>query len=204
MTNTIPCIFLLLLMHLCTSVSAASALAPPSQCDELRLENQRLRALLERLSARYREQPEFEPRGTGRLSEERHAISGTARALLQAEDAAIVQGEANTNECPVRSAAISGEEECQQAAGVLGIMLSGSSLDPAFPKACYLYAGYAFFNTHPVGSTNPYASPICYARTSVPTPAPTRIGDTISPSAVPTMEGAVRLDCAVASSVLPV
>ena len=70
--------------------------------------------------------------------------------------------------------------------------------------ACYLYAGYAFFNTHPVGSTNPYASPICYARTSVPTPAPTRIGDTISPSAVPTMEGAVRLDCAVASSVLPV
>jgi hypothetical protein len=192
MTNTISCIFLLLLMHLCTSVSAASALAPPSECDELRLENQRLRALLERLSARCREQPEFEPRGTGRLSEERHAISGTARALLQAEDAAIVQGEANTNECPVRSAAISGEEECQQAAGVLGIKLSGSFLDsdPAFPKACYLYAGYAHFNPHPVGSTDPDSRPICYARTSVPTPAPTHIGDTISPTAAPTMEGA--------------
>ena len=67
--------------------------------------------------------PEFEPWGIGRLNKERHAIRGTARALLQAEDVAIVQGEANTNECPVGSAAISGEEECQQAADVLGIEL---------------------------------------------------------------------------------
>jgi hypothetical protein len=190
MTNSIPCIFLLLLVHLCTSVSASSALAPPSECDELWLENQRLRALLERLSARSREQPKFEPWVIGRLSEERHAIRGAARALLQAEDAAVVQGEANTNECPIGSAAINGEEECQQAADILGIKLLDSGLHPAFPKACYLYAGYAHFNPHPVGSNDPDARPVCYARTSVPTPAPTRMGDTISPTAAPTMEGA--------------
>ncbi len=183
-------ICLLLQMHGLASISAASALAPPSECDELRLENQRLRALLERLSARCREQPEFEPRGIGRLSEERHAIRGTARALQQAEDAAVVQGEANTNECPVGSAAMSSAEECQQAADILGIEFAYSFSYPASPKACYLFDGQIIFNPHPVGSTDPDSRPICYARTSVPTPAPTRIGDTISPTAAPTMEGA--------------
>jgi hypothetical protein len=183
-------IYLLLQMHGLTSISVLSALTPPSECDELRLENLRLRALLERFSARCREQPEFEPR---RLSEERHGIRVTARALLQAEDAAVVRGEANTNECPVGSAAMSSAEECEQAADILGIDFSDIFPSPDLPKACYLYGGLIFFNTHPIGSAEPISRPICYAQTSVPTPAPTRIGDTISLTAVPTMKGAARL-----------
>ncbi len=155
-----------------------SAQTPPSECDELRLENQRLRELVGRLSA-------LCPKRT-----EADAVRGTARALLRTEDTAVVLGEDNTNECPIRSAVMSSQEECEGAGAILGNDYYDTYLDPDWPKGCFLYAGYVNFNAHPVGSAYSYAKPICYLRTAAPTPAPTRIGDTISPTALPTTEGA--------------
>ena len=163
----------------------ASADMPPSECDELRLENQRLRELLDRRSARCPERTDLEAPGEGP-----RVIRGTVRALLRTEDAAVVKGEDNTNECPVGSAFISSPEECERAGAILGYDYYTTYLEPDYPKGCYLYAGYTYFNAHPVGSANPSAGTVCYLRTAAPTPAPTRIGDTISPTALPTTEGA--------------
>jgi hypothetical protein len=158
---------------------------PPSGCDELRLENQRLRELVDRLSALCPEcaAPDAPGEGPG-------AVRGTARTLLRMDESAVVQGEDNTNECPVGSAVISSPEECEKAGALLGSDYYDTYLDPDYPKGCYLYAGYAWFNAHPVGSANPSARVVCYLRTAAPTPTPTRIGDTISPTALPTTEGA--------------
>ena len=172
----------ILLLHV---QALGSAQTPPSECDELRLENQRLRELVDRLSALYPTWTEADAPGEGP-----GAVRGTARALLLTEDGAVVQGEVNTNECPVGSAAISSEEECERAGVILRYQLYTNDLDPDWPKGCYLYAGYAYFNAHPVGSANPYARLVCFAKTAAPTAAPTRIGDTISPTALPTTEGA--------------
>ena len=106
------------------------------------------------------------------------------------DGSAVVQGEVNTNECPIGSAVISSQEECEKAGAILGYDYYSTYLEPDSPKGCYLYAGYAYFNAHPVGSANPYARTVCYLRTAAPTSAPTRIGDTISPTALPTTEGA--------------
>ena len=163
----------------------ASAHAPPSECDELRLENRWLRELLDRSSARCPERTEVEA-----PSEGPRVIRGTVRALLRTEDAAVVQGEDNTSSCPIGSAVISSQEECERAGAILGYDYYTTYLDPDYPKGCYLYAGYAYFNAHPVGSASPYARTVCFAKTAAPTPAPTRIGDTISPTALPTTEGA--------------
>ena len=189
--RALPPVFLLLRVLGLASFAAASAHTLPSECEALRLENQRLAELLGRLSARCPEPDD--PRSIGWLGERRRA-KGAARALLllRTEDAAVVQGETNTNECPVGSAAISSEQECQQAAEILGIEFSDTAVALESPKACYPWAGVAKFNTHPVGSADPDSSPICYAKTSAPTPGPTRIGDTISPMAASTWKGATR------------
>ena len=162
-----------------------SAQTPPSGCDELRLENQRLRELVDRLSALCPERAEADAPGEGP-----GAVRGTERALLWTNASAVVQGEDNTNECPVGSAVISSPEECEEAGALLGYDYWETNLDPDYPKGCYLWAGYAYFNAHPVGSANPSARVVCYLRTAAPTAAPTRIGDTISPTALPTTEGA--------------
>jgi hypothetical protein len=162
-----------------------SAQPPPSGCDELRLENQRLRELVDRLSALCSEWAEAVAPGEGA-----GAVRGTARALLRMDESAVVQGEDNTNECPIGSAVISSPEECEKSGALLGYDFWDTSLDPDSPKGCYLFAGYAYFNTHTVGSANPSARVVCHLRTAAPTPAPTRIGDTISPTALPTTEGA--------------
>ena len=176
------------------SAGSISAGRAPSECEELRHENGRLRELLERLSARCPEPIETEPQSAARLGEDRRAIRallGTADAAVVSASAAVVEGEANTNECPTGTAAMSSEEECSRAAGILGIEFWESGFESHFPTACYGYAGVAYFNRHPVGSSSPEARPICYARTSAPTPAPTRSGDTNSPTAVSTVGGAV-------------
>ena len=168
-----------------------SAQTPPSECDWLRRENQRLRELIGRLSALCPERPEAEERDLARkLLGGPRAVRGTARALLRMDESAVVQGEDNTNECPVGSAVISSPEECERAGAILGYDYWDTELDPDFPNGCYLYAGYTYFNAHPVGSACPYARMVCFAKTAAPTPLPTRIGDTISPTALPTTEGA--------------
>jgi hypothetical protein len=206
----------LLLLHVQV---LASAHTPPSECEELRLENQRLRELLEQLSARskdvavrwshrdtqrthartdfwplsdshrggHQELPKAEARGIARLGEGPRALRGAARTLLRTEGIVVAQGEDNTNECPVGSAVMCSTDECDKAGAILGFDLYETYFQSDFPKGCYLYAGYVFFNTHPVGSADPNARPLCYVRTTAPTPTPTRIGDTISPTA---MEGA--------------
>jgi hypothetical protein len=187
-------VFLLWAVPVHASAGSISAARAPSECEELRHENERLRELLERLSARCPEPIETEPQSAARLGEERRAIRallGTADAAVVSASAAVVEGEANTNECPAGTAALSSEEECSRAAGMLGIEFWDSGLESHFPTACYGYAGVAYFNRHPVGSSNPEARPICYARTSAPTPAPTRSRDTMSPTAVSTVGGAV-------------
>ena len=158
---------------------------PPSGCDELRLENQRLRELVDRLSALCPKWAEADAPGEGP-----GAVRGTARTLLRVDESAVIQGEVNTNACPVGSAIISSPEECERAGAILGYDYYTTYLEPDYPKGCYLYAGYTYFNAHPVGSANPSARTVCYLRTAAPTPAPTRIGDTISPTALPTIEGA--------------
>ena len=178
-------VFLLWAVPVHASAGSISAGRAPSECEELRHENGRLRELLEQLSARCPEPIETEPQSAARLGEDRRAIRallGTADAAVVSASAAVVEGEANTNECPTGTAAMSSEEECSRGAGILGIEFWDSGLEPQFPTACYGYAGVAYFNTHPVGSSCPEARPICYVRTSTPTPAPTRSGDTISPT----------------------
>ena len=187
-------VFLLWAVPVHASAGSISADRAPSECEELRHENERLRDLLERLSARCPEPIETEPQSAARLGEQRRAIRallGTADAAIVPASAAVVEGEANTNECPTGTAAMSSEEECSRGAGILGIEFWDSELASQYPMACYGYAGVAYFNRHPVGSSFPEARPICYAWTSAPTPAPTRSGDTISPTAVSTVGGAV-------------
>jgi hypothetical protein len=162
-----------------------SAQPPTSGCDELRLENQRLRELVDRLSALCPKSAEADAPGEGP-----GAVRGTARTLLRVDESAVIQGEVNTNACPVGSAIISSPEECERAGAILGYDYYEAYLAPDSPKGCYLYAGYVYFNAHPVGSANPYERIVCFLRTAAPTPAPTRIGDTISPTALPTTEGA--------------
>jgi hypothetical protein len=167
-----------------------SAQPPPSGCDELRLENQRLRELVDRLSALCPNCAEADAPGEGP-----GAVRGTARALLRMDESAVVQGEVNTNVCPVGSAVISSPEECEQAGALLGYDYYTTYLEPDYPKGCYLWAGYAYFNAHTVGSANPSARIVCHLWTAAPTSAPTRIGDTISPTALPTTEGAAYEVC---------
>jgi hypothetical protein len=166
-----------------------SAQTPPSGCDELRLENQRLRELVDRLSAPCPNCAEADAPGEGP-----GAVRGTARTLLRVDESAVVQGEVNTNECPIGSAVISSPEECERAGALLGFDYYDTYLESdamlEYPKGCYLRAGYTYYNAHPLGSADPYARIVCYLRTAAPTPAPTRIGDTISPTALPTTEGA--------------
>ncbi len=177
----------MLLLHV---LGLDSAQTPPSGCDELRLENQRLRELVDRLSALRPEWAEADAPGEGP-----GAVRGTGRALLWTNASAVIQGKVNTNVCPIGSAVISSPEECEKAGALLGYDYYTTHLEPDWPKGCYLYAGYAYFNAHPVGSANPYARIVCYLWTAAPTPAPTRIGDTISPTTLPTTEGAAYSLC---------
>jgi hypothetical protein len=118
------------------------------------------------------------------------AAAGPAAPATRTPTTVVVQGEENTNECPVGAAVIHSQEECERAGAILGYDYWNTYLEPDYPKGCYLWAGYAYFNAHPVGSADPYARVICYLWTAAPTAAPTRIGDTISPTALPTTEGA--------------
>jgi hypothetical protein len=188
--GALPSVILLLLLHV---QGLDSAQTPPGECDELRRENQRLRELVDRLSALCPERPEAEARGgmARKVLGDLHAVRGTARALLWMNASAVIQGEVNTNACPVGSAVISSPEECERAGAILGYdYWETNYLDPNLPNGCYLWAGYVYFNAHPVGSADPYARTVCYLRTAAPTATPTRIGDTISPTALPTTEGA--------------
>ena len=173
---------LILLLHV---QGLDSAQTPPSGCDELRLENQRLRELVDRLSALCPKWTEADS-----PSEGPDAVRGTARTLLRMDESAVVQGEDNTNECPIGSAVMNNPEECEKAGAILGYDYYSTYLKPDYPKGCYLYAGYTYYNAHPVGSASPYARIVCFVKTAAPTAVPTHIGDTISPTALPTTEGA--------------
>ena len=98
-------VFLLWAVPVHASAGSISAARAPSECEELRHENERLRELLERLSARCPEPIETEPQSAARLGEERRAIRallGTADAAVVSASAAVVEGETNKNECPRR------------------------------------------------------------------------------------------------------
>jgi hypothetical protein len=78
---------------------------------------------------------ETEPQSAARLGEERctiRALLGTADAAVVSASAAVVEGEANTNECPAGTAALSSEEECSRAAGILAIEFWDSGLESHF------------------------------------------------------------------------
>ena len=78
---------------------------------------------------------ETEPQSAARLGEDRctiRALLGTADAAVVSASAAVIEGEANTNECPTGTAAMSSEEECSRAAGILAIEFWDSGLESHF------------------------------------------------------------------------
>jgi hypothetical protein len=123
-------------------------------------------------------------------------------------------GVRNTNKC-ASGVDVGSEEQCKQAAATLGVTYEGLGSWSDWPTGCYDTAANLFrkekfnFNTHPSGSTNGDASPICVltasptpSPTHYPTPSPTHY-PTPSPTPVPTTPSPTRAPTTAAPTRLP-
>ncbi len=92
-----------------------------------------------------------------------------------------VSGDAGSNECPAGSVRIETEAACRTAAAAAGKTAAFPFVQtqPAYPRGCYYRTSTnaAYFNTHAVGTGNPYYQLLCAALVTTGAPLTRRRAD---------------------------